>query len=40
MKELIALKMALVDDIHKWKNKKLLIIGEALIDKYIIGTIG
>ena len=30
--------MALADDIHKWKNKKLLIIGEALIDKYIIGN--
>ena len=30
--------MTLVDDIDKWKNKKLLIIGEALIDKYIIGN--
>ena len=29
--------MALVEDIHKWKNKKVFIIGEALIDKYIFG---
>ncbi|MFX1498807.1 MAG: bifunctional heptose 7-phosphate kinase/heptose 1-phosphate adenyltransferase [Promethearchaeota archaeon] len=29
--------MALVDLIPKWKNKKVLIIGEALIDRYIFG---
>ncbi len=29
--------MALVDEISKWKNKKVLIIGDALIDKYIFG---
>ncbi|MHA1658300.1 MAG: PfkB family carbohydrate kinase, partial [Promethearchaeota archaeon] len=29
--------MTLVDEIKKWKNKKILIIGEALIDKYIFG---
>ena len=29
--------MALIDEISKWKNKKILIIGDALIDKYIIG---
>jgi len=30
--------MALADYIQKWKNKNLLIVGEALIDKYIIGN--
>jgi len=29
--------MTLVDELDKWKNKKVLIIGEALIDKYIYG---
>ena len=29
--------MALIDEISKWKNKKILIIGDTLIDKYIIG---
>lgn len=29
--------MALVSEISKWKNKKVLVIGDALIDKYIIG---
>ncbi len=29
--------MALIDGISKWKNKKVLVIGDALIDKYIIG---
>ncbi|MEE9379073.1 MAG: hypothetical protein V3V33_13665 [Candidatus Lokiarchaeia archaeon] len=29
--------MALVDEISKWNNKKVLIIGDALIDKYIFG---
>lgn len=29
--------MALVDLIPKWKNKRVLIIGEALIDRYIFG---
>lgn len=29
--------MALIDEIYKWKNKKILIIGDTLIDKYIIG---
>jgi rfaE bifunctional protein kinase chain/domain len=29
--------MALIDEISKWKNKKVLVIGDALIDKYIIG---
>jgi len=29
--------MALVDLLTKWKNKKVLIIGEALIDRYIFG---
>jgi len=29
--------MTLVDKIETWKNKKVLIIGEALIDKYITG---
>ncbi|MFW9781888.1 MAG: bifunctional heptose 7-phosphate kinase/heptose 1-phosphate adenyltransferase, partial [Candidatus Heimdallarchaeota archaeon] len=29
--------MALVDLLSKWKNKKVLIIGEALIDRYIFG---
>ncbi|MHA1275209.1 MAG: bifunctional heptose 7-phosphate kinase/heptose 1-phosphate adenyltransferase [Promethearchaeota archaeon] len=29
--------MALIGEINKWKNKKVLIIGEALIDKYIFG---
>ncbi|MBD3196863.1 MAG: D-glycero-beta-D-manno-heptose-7-phosphate kinase, partial [Candidatus Lokiarchaeota archaeon] len=29
--------MNLIDQIKSWKDKKVLIIGEALIDKYIIG---
>ncbi|MFX0153818.1 MAG: bifunctional heptose 7-phosphate kinase/heptose 1-phosphate adenyltransferase [Candidatus Hodarchaeota archaeon] len=29
--------MALIDEITKWKNKKVLIIGDTLIDKYIFG---
>jgi rfaE bifunctional protein kinase chain/domain len=29
--------MSLTEEINKWNNKKVLIIGEALIDKYIIG---
>lgn len=29
--------MGLEDKLHLWKNKKVLIIGEALIDKYIYG---
>ena len=29
--------MTLVDEVKKWKNKKILLIGEALIDKYIFG---
>ncbi len=29
--------MALIDEISKWNNKKVLIIGDALIDKYIFG---
>ncbi|NVM34391.1 MAG: hypothetical protein HWN81_02270 [Candidatus Lokiarchaeota archaeon] len=29
--------MALVDEISKWNGKKVLIIGDALIDKYIFG---
>ena len=29
--------MAFIDEISKWKNKKVLVIGDALIDKYIIG---
>ena len=29
--------MALVDEISKWNDKKVLIIGDALIDKYIFG---
>ena len=29
--------MALAREIDKWKNKKILIIGEALVDKYIFG---
>ncbi|MFX1501117.1 MAG: bifunctional heptose 7-phosphate kinase/heptose 1-phosphate adenyltransferase [Promethearchaeota archaeon] len=29
--------MALFEDIYRWENKKVLIIGEALIDKYIFG---
>ncbi|MFX0141799.1 MAG: bifunctional heptose 7-phosphate kinase/heptose 1-phosphate adenyltransferase [Candidatus Hodarchaeota archaeon] len=29
--------MALVDEISKWNKKKVLIIGDALIDKYIFG---
>jgi rfaE bifunctional protein kinase chain/domain len=29
--------MELTDEISKWKNKKVLVIGDALIDKYIIG---
>lgn len=30
--------MALIDEIKKWKEKRLLIIGEALVDKYIMGN--
>lgn len=30
--------MTLIDEIKKWKEKRLLIIGEALVDKYIIGN--
>jgi len=29
--------MSIVDNIKEWKQKKILIIGEALVDKYIIG---
>ncbi len=29
--------MALIDEISKWNNKKVLVIGDALVDKYIIG---
>ncbi len=29
--------MALIDEISKWNNKKVLVIGDALIDKYIYG---
>ncbi|MFX0039678.1 MAG: bifunctional heptose 7-phosphate kinase/heptose 1-phosphate adenyltransferase [Promethearchaeota archaeon] len=29
--------MALIDEISKWKKKKVLVIGDALVDKYIIG---
>jgi len=29
--------MPLIDEISKWKGKKVLIIGDALIDKYILG---
>ena len=29
--------MALIDEINKWDGKKVLIIGDALIDKYIFG---
>ena len=29
--------MELIDEIYKWNNKKVLIIGEGLIDKYIFG---
>ncbi|MFX1378922.1 MAG: bifunctional heptose 7-phosphate kinase/heptose 1-phosphate adenyltransferase [Promethearchaeota archaeon] len=29
--------MALIDEISKWHNKKVLVIGDALIDKYIFG---
>lgn len=29
--------MSLIDEISKWEGKKLLIIGDALIDKYIFG---
>ncbi|MFX1477526.1 MAG: bifunctional heptose 7-phosphate kinase/heptose 1-phosphate adenyltransferase [Promethearchaeota archaeon] len=29
--------MALIDEIPKWKDKKILIIGDALIDNYIFG---
>jgi len=29
--------MALIDEISKWKSKKVLVIGDALIDKYIFG---
>ena len=31
------LNMTPIDEIKKWKDKKVLIIGEALIDKYIFG---
>ena len=30
--------MTLTQEIKKWKNKKVLIIGDALVDKYIIGN--
>ena len=30
--------MTLTDEIIKWKNRKILLIGEALIDKYIFGN--
>jgi rfaE bifunctional protein kinase chain/domain len=30
--------MKLADEISKWKNKKVLVIGNALVDKYIIGN--
>ena len=30
--------MTLTQEIKKWKNKKVLIIGEALVDKYIFGN--
>ena len=29
--------MSLIDEVSKWNNKKVLIIGDALIDKYIFG---
>jgi len=29
--------MALIDEISKWNSKKVLVIGDALIDKYIFG---
>jgi len=29
--------MTLIEEISKWKNKKVLVIGDALIDKYIFG---
>ena len=29
--------MSITDEIKKWRNKKVLIVGEASIDKYIIG---
>ncbi|MFW9942658.1 MAG: bifunctional heptose 7-phosphate kinase/heptose 1-phosphate adenyltransferase [Candidatus Thorarchaeota archaeon] len=29
--------MTLIDEIPKWKDKKILVIGDALIDKYIFG---
>ncbi|MFX1239737.1 MAG: bifunctional heptose 7-phosphate kinase/heptose 1-phosphate adenyltransferase [Promethearchaeota archaeon] len=29
--------MALIDEISKWKGKEILVIGDALIDKYIFG---
>jgi len=29
--------MALIEEIDKWRDKRILIIGEALIDKYIFG---
>lgn len=30
--------MTLIQEIKKWKNKKVLIIGDALVDKYIFGN--
>ena len=33
------MKMELIDYINNWKNMKVLVIGEALIDKYIIGDV-
>ena len=29
--------MALIDEISKWNKRKVLVIGDALIDKYILG---
>jgi len=29
--------MSIVQEIKKWNKKKVLIIGEALVDKYIFG---
>lgn len=29
--------MTLIDDINKWKNQKILIVGEALVDEYLYG---
>jgi D-beta-D-heptose 7-phosphate kinase/D-beta-D-heptose 1-phosphate adenosyltransferase len=31
--------MSIVDNIKKWKNKKVLIIGEALVDEYYYGRV-